>query len=186
MTEREFVKWPKIARLANEHMTITEKLDGTNACIVITQDDIYAQSRNRIVEVGKDNAGFAGWVNLWQEQLRADLGVGRFFGEWWGLGIQRNYGLDHKRFSLFNSYRWAKAAPYFETPQLGVVPVLFEGGFSTNIIRTTHDLLMADGSSAVKGWMKPEGIVVYLAEAKTSYKLTDAVAGPSKPRLETE
>ena len=31
---------------------------------------------------------------------------GRHFGEWWGSGIQRGYGLDEKTFSLFNAYRW--------------------------------------------------------------------------------
>lgn len=186
VADREFIAWPKIARLANEHMTISEKCDGTNACIVITEDDIYCQSRNRLIEVGNDNAGFAKWVDDWQHALRMDLGIGRFYGEWYGLGIQRNYGLDHKRFALFNTYRWAKAAPYFETPNLGVVPVLYEGAFNTDVIRTVHGDLMDGGSHAVEGWNRPEGIVVYLAEARVSYKITDAVAGPSKPRLATE
>ncbi len=32
-----------------------------------------------------------------------------YFGEWWGSGVQRGYGLQKgdKRFSLFNVSRWA-------------------------------------------------------------------------------
>ena len=30
-----FKKWPKIPRLENEVYYITEKIDGTNACIII-------------------------------------------------------------------------------------------------------------------------------------------------------
>lgn len=34
------------------------------------------------------------------------LGKGYHYGEWWGKGIQRGYGLEEKRFSLFNVSRW--------------------------------------------------------------------------------
>lgn len=35
----EFQKWPSIPRLSKETMTITEKIDGSNACIVIVPRD---------------------------------------------------------------------------------------------------------------------------------------------------
>ena len=183
MTERTFEAWPKIARLANEHMTISEKIDGTNACIVITEDgDIYAQSRTRIITPTEDNYGFATWVEENKETLIRDLGVGRNFGEWWGRGIQRNYGLDRRMFSLFNTYRWAAKRGHFLTPNLDVVPVLWEGPFDTGVIEYAHQELMDNGSQAAPGWMKPEGLVVWLDQSRVSYKLTDHAAGPTKPR----
>ncbi len=45
----EFKAWPKIARL-NRDMVITEKIDGTNACVIVTDDgSVHAQSRTRLI-----------------------------------------------------------------------------------------------------------------------------------------
>ena len=33
----EFKEWPKIPRGLGEQMTITEKIDGTNACIIVEE-----------------------------------------------------------------------------------------------------------------------------------------------------
>jgi hypothetical protein len=99
----DFKGFGKIARLSR-NMIITEKLDGTNAQVYIDQwGEIRAGSRNRWIKVGDDNYGFAAWVEANKEELRK-LGPGRHFGEWWGNGIQRGYGLPKgdKRFSLFN------------------------------------------------------------------------------------
>jgi len=130
----EFQPWPKIARL-NRDITITEKINGTNAAVIITQityggfttaaDDpncvaevslggteyaVFAQCRTRFITPGKttDNYGFAGWVERNAEALVDTLGEGSHFGEWWGAGIQSKYGLTggDKRFSLFNTKRW--------------------------------------------------------------------------------
>ena len=124
----EFVEFPKLARLSRE-CVITEKIDGTNAQIWITETEahivgaepvavfgsfnIYAGSRTKWLRVGRDgvkgedNFGFAAWVHANAHELR-HLGEGRHFGEWWGSGIQRGYGLQkgEKRFSLFNVARW--------------------------------------------------------------------------------
>lgn len=108
MSEIVFEPFPKLARL-NRTIYVTEKLDGTNAAIGIHEDGtIYAQSRKRLIRVGDDNAGFAAWVDENKDQLSATLGPGLHFGEWWGSGIQRGYGLPkgEKRFSLFNTGRW--------------------------------------------------------------------------------
>lgn len=131
----DFVEFPKISRL-NRDIIITEKIDGTNAQILIervqTEDyggtragevptgdelavvrafdviySISAGSRNRWLQTGKgDNFGFAGWVTSNANDLVALLGEGRHFGEWWGAGIQRRYGQTSKRFSLFNVSKW--------------------------------------------------------------------------------
>ena len=185
MTDVEFIAWPKISRLASEHMTISEKIDGTNACIQIIKNEfdqysIYAQSRTRLITPANDNYGFAKWVNTHFHSLVPDLGDGVHFGEWWGQGIQRNYGMTEKRFSLFNTFRWDAARGHFKTPGLDVVPLLHEGPLDTKDIERAHCLLMHEGSAAAPGWMKPEGIVVWLANARISYKITDAVAGPGK------
>ena len=58
-----FIAWPKIPRYENDSVIITEKIDGTNACIAIHDDGTYhVQSRNNIITPERDNAGFARWV----------------------------------------------------------------------------------------------------------------------------
>lgn len=126
-----FQPFPKVPRLSRE-MVITEKLDGTNAQVFIREAEvedyrlnaemnwpvvvaqevqppmaIYAGSRKRWIRPGKDtdNFGFAAWVRDNAQEL-VKLGPGVHYGEWWGKGIQRGYGLDEKRFSLFNVGRW--------------------------------------------------------------------------------
>lgn len=69
---------------------------------------VAAGSRNRWLTLENDNYGFAKWVAEHAAGL-AQLGHGRHFGEWWGNGIQRGYGVLDKRFSLFNVSRWNKA-----------------------------------------------------------------------------
>jgi len=115
-----FQKWPKIPRIENEVYHTSEKIDGTNAAIIIKPIDlldvepytdycvfnsngmgIWTQSRKRLITPNNDNFGFASWVRENGENLLT-LGEGYHYGEWWGQGIQRGYGLDHKRFSLFN------------------------------------------------------------------------------------
>ena len=118
-----FKPWPKILRLEKKRPPVfTEKIDGTNACIVIAYKNpdentiafkdvdriitsIWAQSRTRLITPKNDNYGFAKWVEAnWEDLL--SLGEGYHYGEWWGQGIQRGYGLTEKRFSLFNTRRW--------------------------------------------------------------------------------
>jgi ATP-dependent RNA circularization protein (DNA/RNA ligase family) len=55
-----FEDFPKIARLSRE-CCITEKIDGTNAQVVITEDgQVLAGSRTRFITPEDDNYGFAG------------------------------------------------------------------------------------------------------------------------------
>lgn len=213
----EFEAWPKIPRL-NRDMVITEKIDGTNACVCIVaaaevdaritresegfgiapgetvtassivaaaEDCVFfAQSRKRLIVPadvggkGADNAGFAGWVRDNAEAL-VHLGPGRHYGEWWGQGIQRGYGLDHKRFSLFNvgrdSYRAALDGGALPE-NVGLVPVLHQGAFDQGVIGRVLWHLARDGSAAateagVTG-TAAEGIVVFHEAARQSFKVT--------------
>ena len=173
MQDITFEAWPKIARL-NRSMQITEKIDGTNAAIIVTDDyHVGAQSRNRLITPDTDNAGFARWVYTNSEELARMLGPGRHFGEWWGSGIQRGYGLSkgEKRFSLFNVNRYADTDLSL-IPNVALVPTLFEGQFSTDDVNAIRDLLREYGSAAAPGFMRPEGIVVYHTAARMAFKVT--------------
>jgi hypothetical protein len=189
----EFQGFNKIGRLFRD-VVITEKIDGTNAAIGIveglTQPEIngydfvihvgtneqtftvYAQSRSRLIHPGMDNHGFARWV--WDNAIYLvdNLGTGLHFGEWWGSGINRGYGLPkgEKRFSLFNTHRWGSIE--FDLPSLGSVPVLYEGPFDTRSVTFAMDTLRQIGSLASPGFMRPEGVVVYHRHANALFKAT--------------
>jgi hypothetical protein len=181
-----FIPWPKIARL-NRDIVITEKIDGTNAAVICTEDGgVYAQSRTRLITPGKstDNFGFAAWVDEHADELYAGLGVGHHFGEWYGLGIQRGYGLDHRRFALFNTARWAvdsEGDDLVGPPACcEVVPVLYAGPFSEEALHRAVLGLRISGSRAVPGFMRPEGVIVWHTAARTSFKVT--LEGDEKPK----
>lgn len=159
MTSIEFRAWPKTLRLSKTSVVITEKIDGTNACVVVTEDgQVHAQSRKRLITPDADNYGFAGWVADHEEELK-ELGPGYHYGEWYGNGIQRGYGLDHKRFALFDVNYWSRDTV---PPCCGVVPVLgrcspIHMGDAINYWVKT---LAEYGSEAVPDFMRPEGICV--------------------------
>lgn len=183
----EFQPWPKIARL-HKPMTITEKIDGTNACVRVVEDPrlgrllgedalgrpappatavvgdfvVLAGSRKRWVTPREDNFGFATWV--WEHALElVELGPGTHYGEWWGSGIQRGYGLlnGERRFSLFNTKQWNAETPPPEC--CSVVPVIYDGPrFNTDVVELIADGLQQVGSYANPGFLQPEGIMIYL------------------------
>lgn len=185
-----FESFPKLPRLFKD-ATATEKIDGTNAAIIVTEDGrIAAQSRNKLITPGKttDNYGFAGWVDRNKDILIEALGPGRHFGEWWGSGIQRGYGLTEKRFSLFNTIRWCahdaepqpipSGDPRVEKMQerlpacVSLVPVLYRGLFGPKHDENFIAKLRAEGSMAAPGFMKPEGIVIFHVAANVGFKKT--------------
>lgn len=167
MTDIAFVEFPKMPRLSRE-IIVTEKIDGTNAQVHITDDGrVLAGSRTRWITPENDNFGFAAWVEANRDALLA-LGAGSHFGEWWGAGIQRRYGLDHRRFSLFNVDRWGESRPAC----CDVVPVLYRGPFDTFEIDTALAKLAALGSVAAPGFMRPEGVVVYHVAGRVGFKKT--------------
>lgn len=164
----DFVPFPKIPRL-KRGCIITEKIDGTNAQIVIdAEGNVRAGSRNRWITPDNDNFGFARWVNDNQDELRG-LGEGQHFGEWWGSGIQRTYGLKEKRFSLFNTGRWSD--PSVRPAICDVVPVLFVGQFATDTIDTVLADLKTGGSVAAPSFANPEGIIVFMTASHHLYKV---------------
>lgn len=190
MTENlEFQEFPKMPRLSRE-IIITEKIDGTNAQILITENgEMLTGSRTRWITPQDDNHGFAKWAEDHKQEL-LKLGVGRHFGEWWGSGIQRGYGLakGEKRFSLFNVSRWAlhgtqpkriiTADPTIEKYQdvlpeiCSLVPELYRGLFDTQKIDLVLEDLKMNGSYASKGFMRPEGIVIFHVAGNTGFKKT--------------
>lgn len=152
----EFVEFSKIARLMSE-CTITEKIDGTNACVVVDENgNVSAQSRSQIITIENDNFGFAKWVADHADELK-ELGHGHHFGEWWGSGIQRRYDQTTKHFSLFNTSRWTEGRPAC----CDVVPVLYQGEFMTAPFKEIEANLRTNGSVAAPGFMKAEGFVVF-------------------------
>ncbi len=148
----------------------SEKIDGSNGAIVIDEDGvtITVQSRNRIITPEQDNAGMARWVKANYEDL-LKLGPGYHYGEWCGQGIQRNYGLKEKRFYLFNSFRWAD--PEVRPACCHVVPVLTTGTDPVNVLERAK-IALEQGSVAVPGFDRPEGIVLFHEPSHHMYKWT--------------
>ena len=203
----EFEAFPKIPRFKRE-IVVTEKIDGTNAqiawaelknesdvfaahgdpnCLKVVSGQydgespmaLYAGSRNRWVLPGKqDNFGFAAWA--WEHAVELmKLGPGRHFGEWYGLGIQRGYGLSEKRFALFNVARWGDEwdPAVCDLRRNGsrpaccdVAPVVARGT-AVDLDRVMWEL-GTFGSKAVPGFKSPEGIVIYHTASRQMYKRT--------------
>jgi len=164
----EFQAFDKIARLSRG-CTITEKIDGTNACVCIGEDgEFQVGSRSRWITPDEDNYGFAKWAYERKAEL-LNLGPGRHFGEWWGSGIQRRYELTEKRFSLFNSARWNETKP---PDCCHVVPVLYSGIFTSTAADDALDLLRINGSIAAPGFTQPEGVIIYQSAGRVYFKKT--------------
>jgi len=167
MEDLEFKPWPKIGRDNPFKVTITEKIDGTNVCIVIVDGEIVAvQSRKRFITPGKntDNYGFAGWVQEHHDELLA-LEDGHHYGEWAGIGIQGNpLQLEEKKFFLFDTFRWNPDNPN-RPACCDVVPVLYQGILTPEIIPSLLDSLKAEETER-------EGVVVFYHAFRTRTKHT--------------
>ena len=91
----------------------TIKIHGTNACIAydVKKDKLFFQSRNNIIAVGNDNAGFAQYatdnkdfykkaikeiVSVYQDEYCKlhELDEVYIYGEWAGQGIQKGVALS--------------------------------------------------------------------------------------------
>lgn len=168
MSNVEFVEFPKMPRLSRE-IIVTEKIDGTNAQVYIGENgEFFTGSRTRWIKPDSDNFGFSAWANDHKDEL-FQLGPGRHFGEWWGCGIQRKYGLIEKRFSLFNVDRWSDGG----LPECCyLVPLLYRGPFDQEAIETCLTGLRNFGSVAAPDFMNPEGIVVFHLAGRVGFKKT--------------
>ena len=181
--ELTFEPFRKLSRM-NRGCTITEKIDGTNAQLCFdAEGNMLVGSRKRQIwpegydgKAGCDNAGFAKWAYDNQEALFEFLGEGRHYGEWCGGKIQRGYGLTEKKFALFNTSRFGDGRQ--EIPEelfnigLTVVPVLFDGEFTTNVVEEVMEVLKEHGSYFAEGFMNPEGVVVYHHALRDYFKVT--------------
>jgi hypothetical protein len=187
MNDEQFTQFPKMARLQRE-VIITEKIDGTNAQVYITDDGkMRFGSRTRWITPEDDNFGFARWATDHKDELM-QLGPGRHFGEWWGLGIQRDYGINERRFSLFNVARWCphgevpKAIPTADPRNIKLqdmlpacchlVPILWQGLFTACWPEHILTRLSNKGSLAAPGFMRPEGIIFFHIAGDVGFKMT--------------
>jgi hypothetical protein len=187
MGTKEFQGFPKISRYSRE-VIVSEKIDGTNAQLFIDEEGTFlVGSRTRWITPQKDNYGFAKWAYEHKEELLT-LGPGRHFGEWWGQGIQRNYRLKEKRFSLFNTQRWClhnEIPKHIITTDLtiekyqdilpiccGTVPVIKICNFDILNVFDIMRNLQENGSMASPGFMKPEGIVIFHVAGNVGFKKT--------------
>lgn len=189
----EFKAFPKISKFSGIAMTITQKIHGTNAQIRIYEDNgvikCQAASRSRDIFVGDDNFGFARYVKDNEAEIIEKLGLGTHYGEWAGPGINSGEGLTEKTFIIFNYRRHPVDKPL--PPQMVVVPVLYYGRYDDEIIKEIMDELKRDGSKLVKGFMRPEGIVIEVGdklykkvfEAEET-KWTEGSEGPKPPKLD--
>jgi hypothetical protein len=173
----EFAKWPSIQRLSSEICYITEKIDGTNGVIHVSDDGIVLSgSRERWLskedgtpcDKESDNFGFSQWVYDRRHDL-VRLGVGYHYGEFHGAGIQRNYGLTDKRWACFEYWR-----DDIKIPDVCVVPILHQGSPDCTLDGTPcqwWDIWVAklrgEGSVLYPGFMKPEGVVITFKEMKS-------------------
>ena len=164
----EFRAWPKIPRPKNNTITISEKMDGTNACIIVKDSEVVGvQSRNRMIRVGDDNMGFAHFVSQNLESI-SQLGEGYHYGEWVGPGIQKNpHNLKDKTLFLFDTFRPRESMPEC----IKLVPVLYQGPYSDYEINKAYSDLWVSAES--EGY-KPEGIIVYFNAIRQHVKHTYA------------
>ena len=161
-----FKSWPKIHRWENETYRVTEKIDGTNACVIIQPYEpgfmVVAQSRTRILTTDNDNFGFAKWVEDNHEELQ-QLGIGYHYGEWWGQEIQRHYGLKEKRFSLFEPWKVEQIPSCCH-----IVPEICKAAKEDQLYQILNDF---NESVAAPGYKKPEGFVIHGNLSKSCHKL---------------
>lgn len=141
------------ANPATVRFTGTVKLHGTNACVGrnLLTGATWCQSRNNIITVEKDNAGFAAFATKQAElfdrifrdvrtltgssQRANDIRV-YIYGEWCGSGIQKGVALS----------------------ELDRMFVIF------NIVWTTGET--NEHGDTIKTWLEPEAISRFLAAAK--------------------
>ncbi len=168
----EFRPFQKIYRFWEQPIVVTEKIDGTNAQITITEDgEFLTGSRNRLITPEDDNFGFSRWAWDNKEELMK-LGPGTHYGEWWGKGIQHGYGLSHKVFSLFNTHRWSDDT--LRPACCDVVPVVLTG-YMPDYLRMfpNHSVAPKVSLAALKYGVEcpeVEGLMIYFVNSKTYMK----------------
>ena len=190
LEEGEQLSLLETIRLNRLLMEANYPLETPKSLYIGEAEEFLIGSHSRWLGEHTDNHNFWHWaMNNKSELLK--LGPGFHYGEWWGSGVQRGYGLPkgEKRFSLFNVGRWCLFA---ETPKLisidpktkiekyqerlpsccGLVPILWTGMFETDLIDGQLNILETYGSKASPGFMNPEGIVIYHKAGNLMFKKT--------------
>lgn len=156
-------------------LNITQKMHGTNSLIFVYEEDGVKKmkfgSRTREIRIGDDNFGFAAAMTERESEILTILPCGYHYGEWCGPGINSGEGLTKKKLFLFDFWREIDLSSVSDI--IEYIPVLFSEkvGISraSDIIQVYFSLLSEDGSFAVKGFMRPEGIMVDIIGKKLKY-----------------
>lgn len=193
----EFKEFSKIHRLEKTTILITQKLHGTNASLWIQSTDgldvspnhlapfvtsdgkllVRPAKRTSFIDRENDNFGFAKFTEENKDALAAALGVGTWFGEWVGPGINSGEGLTEKRLALFSvlalkdKMEQMKAGGLWPD-KVDLVPVLFFGE-SANIgleVEKAMARLKEEGSAYVPGFKRPEGVVAQVLGTSAVFK----------------
>jgi hypothetical protein len=197
----EFQEFPKMARWSRD-IVITEKIDGTNACVFISpvsavelaqHADGWDLDRMGLANmvVAKDGERYAiragsrtRWITPSDDNYGfarwvrgnavelVELGEGCHFGEWWGSGCQRGYELP-KGEKRFSLFNTSRwDDPSVRPACCHVVPTLYAGPMSEEFITGALNALRLYGSRAAPGFMDPEGIVIFHTAANLAFKKT--------------
>jgi hypothetical protein len=196
----EFKEWPKTPRL-NRGMIVTEKIDGTNAAVIVkamvgegygfteegdiigdigeavavrAHDQLFlvaAQSRKRLIAPGKQTDN-AGFA-AW---VRANAQkLTELLGEGYHYGEWWGKGIQHgygQDGKRFSLFNVVRYAGVAdEAIGLDTVPVLYEGDFYTAKINMLVEGLRRNGSVAAPG-QPAEGIIVFHKAAGCVFKVT--------------
>lgn len=187
----EFKSFGEIKHWRPLFMTITQKINGSNAQIVVfkTEDgslDAVAGSRTKFLSPGRetDNFGFAQYVADNKAEIIEKLGEGTHYGEWTGFKINSGEGLKDRILVLFNH---AREYPAGLPKGMVLVPVLYSGKpvDVDAVIDEVMEDLKTNGSKLVPGFMRTEGVVIEV-NGQRRKKLFEAEEtkwkGPSKPK----
>ena len=185
-----YPKYPKTHRLENINCIISEKVDGTNGLIHGIYDSktesfkVKFGSRTRYLnpEVKDgDNFGFASFYLPYKKLFKklfnslreehSDLCDIKIYGEWFGKGIQRGYGLENKYFMPFNKY-YAAFLQQGSIPNI-IEPYIFcECKYNIQESLDAMSLLRANGSYLIPGYDNPEGIIINFRDLDIRFKET--------------
>lgn len=170
----EFQKFNSIENIRKFNVTITQKLHGTNASIFIFRNEVTGEldlrtgKRTSFCTPEIDNAGFANFVYSNKAEIIEKLGEGNHYGEWVGPGVNSSEGLTgEKRFVLFDVLKWQdKQLPH----RVDVIPLLYSGRYSDEKLLEIMEDLKVNGSKYVKGFMRPEGVVIHILGTNIRFK----------------
>ena len=141
-------------------VTISEKIDGTNAQVFVVAEDrgrrqpgrgLGGSLRKRTTSVSRRGSPImlTSCASSAQDVISA---------EWYGRGIQRRYGLQDRRFALFNS---CTDGPRSARRAAAIVPVLTTRTMGADVVSECLETLRSGGSLARSGFHAPGGIVIY-------------------------